>query len=79
MLKDYVNETTIKNFEIKNVSGALYSTQFANINNKFYALYTTGKEKESKAWVQEINADLVPQGEPQLLATFQAHFTNFFA
>ena len=49
----------------------MYSSQFANINNKFYALYTTGKKKESNVWVQEINADLVPQGEPQLLATFQ--------
>ena len=71
LLKGYVNETTTKNFEIKNASGALYSSQFANINNKFYALYTTGNKKESKAWVQEINADLVPQGQPQLLATFQ--------
>ena len=48
----------------------MYSSQFANINNKFYALYTTGNEKESKAWVQEINSDLVHQGEPQLLADF---------
>ena len=57
---------------MKNISGELFSTQFANINNKFYALYITGKEKESNAWVQEINADLVPKGEPQLLATSQA-------
>jgi hypothetical protein len=71
LLKGYVNETTTKNFEIKNISGALYSSQFANINNKFYALYTTGKKKESNVWVQEINADLVAQGEPQLLATLQ--------
>ena len=71
LLKGYVNETTTKNFEPKNVSGALYSYQFANINNKFYALYTTGKKKESNVWVQEINADLVPQGEPHLLATLQ--------
>ena len=77
LLKDYVDEAAIKNFEIKNVSGALFSTQFANINNKFYALYTTGKKKESNVWVQEINADLVPQGEPQLLATSQAHSRIF--
>jgi hypothetical protein len=77
LLEDYVNEATVKNFEFKNVSGSLYSSQFANINNKFYALYTTGKEKENKTWVQEINADLVPQGEPQLLATFQAHSRIF--
>jgi len=77
LLKDYVDEATVKNFEIKNISGALFSTQFANINNKFYALYITGKEKESNAWVQEINADLVPQGEPQLLATSRAHSRIF--
>ena len=77
LLTDYVNEAAVKNFEIKNVRGSLYSSQFANLNNKFYALYTTGKEKERNAWVQEINADLVPQGEPQLLATFPAHSRIF--
>jgi hypothetical protein len=74
ILKDYVDETpTIKNFEFK-IAGSetgIPMCKFANMNNKFYALYTTKKGKENSAWIQEVGADLKSKGQPQLLATFQ--------
>jgi hypothetical protein len=76
ILNEYVNESSsVKNFAISQEPGYFFQ-RLENINGKFYAFYSIHKGKESHAWVQEMKADLTPQGKPQQLATFQVPNDN---
>ncbi len=74
ILKDYVTlSSTIKKFDIKKVIGnpnASWKT-FLNVGHKYYVVYSTSKDSEITASIQEINPDLTATGKPQSLATFQ--------